>query len=179
MAPKDYVSRGRAAKKAAPPPAPPKPSLPWVRIVITVALVAGFGYFLWSIKDKAETAPVANETAQNQAEDPLPELKDEVWDYPYILSDSEVQVEVEEQQLSSKPYLMQCGSFRQKGQAEEMKAKIAFQGLEAQVRFSQGQNGLWYRVILGPYLSKRAAEVDRHKLRRIDITTCKIWYWNL
>lgn len=179
MAPKDYVSRGRAAKKPPAPAPAPKPSLPWIRIVITLVLVGGFGYFLWSIKDKAET--VSSQTSQNsqQQEDPLPEMEDEVWDYPYILSDSEVQVEVEEQQLSSKPYLMQCGSFRQKSQAEEMKAKIAFQGLEAQVRSSSGQNGVWYRVILGPYVTKRSAEVDRHQMRRIDITTCRIWYWNL
>ena len=179
MAPKDYVSRGRASKKAQAPAPAPKPALPWIRIVITLGLVAGFGYFLWSIKDNAQTAPVVSTQQQASEQDPLPELEDEVWDYPYILSDSEVQVEVEEQQLSSKPYLMQCGSFRQKGQADEMKAKIAFQGLEAQVRSSEGKNGLWYRVILGPYLSKRQAEVDRHKLRRIDITTCRIWYWNL
>ena len=167
------------AKKPKAPAPPPKPALPWIRIVITVGLVAGFGYFLWSIKDNAETAPAVVEQSKQVEEDPLPELEDEVWDYPYILSDSEVQVEVKEQQLSSKPYLMQCGSFRQNGQAEEMKARIALQGLEAQVRSSEGKNGLWYRVILGPYLSKRAAEVDRHKLRRIDITTCRIWYWNL
>ena len=46
MAHKDYVARGRSKKQA---PPPPKPSLPWLRIVITITLVAGFSYFLWSI----------------------------------------------------------------------------------------------------------------------------------
>ena len=138
MAPKDYVSRGRARKKAPAPAPAPKASLPWIRIVITVALVAGFGYFLWSIKDNAEQVTPAVVQNDSSEQEPLPELEDEVWDYPYILSDSEVEVEVPEQQTASKPYLMQCGSFRQNSQAEEMKARIAFQGLEAQVRSSAG-----------------------------------------
>lgn len=176
MAQKDYVSRGRTAKKA---PPPPSPSLPWLRILITLALIAGFAYFLWSIKDNAETAPAPQQTQSASEKESLPELEDEVWDYPELLTDQEVEVQVEEQKKSDKPYLMQCGSFRQQSQAEEMKARIAFQGLEAQVRASSGKNGLWYRVILGPYDYKRDAERDRHALRRIKITSCKIWYWNL
>ena len=52
-------------------------------------------------------------------------------------------------------------------------------GLESQVRSSEGKNGLWYRVILGPYETKRAAERDRHKLQRAKIYGCAIWNWNL
>ena len=51
MAHKDYVARGRNPKKA---PEPEKRPLPWLRIIITLALLLGFGYFLWSINDKAE-----------------------------------------------------------------------------------------------------------------------------
>ena len=47
MAHKDYVARGRSKKQA---PPPPQTSLPWLRIVITLSLVTGFSYFLWSIK---------------------------------------------------------------------------------------------------------------------------------
>lgn len=179
MAHKDYVSRGRASKT---PPPEPTPSLPWLRIVITLALVVGFAYLLWSIKDKAESEPKtpgpATEVSQ-QDEEPLPILEEEEWEFIKTLPQTSVQVEVAEQEKSDKRYLMQCGSFRQQHQAEEMKATIAFQGLVAQVRPSDGKNGRWYRVILGPYELKRAAEKDRHTLRRSKITTCKIWYWNL
>ncbi len=74
---------------------------------------------------------------------------------------------------------MQCGSFRKQGQAEELKARIAFQGFEAQVRPSEGSSGRWYRVIIGPYESKRLAEKQRHTLQRAKINGCKIWLWNL
>lgn len=183
MAQKDYVSRGRTPKKA---PPKPTPSIPWVRLVITVALVIGFGYFLWAISGNDDTEqaiqdggpqPVVQKPAKEQ--DPLPEMPKDIYSYPEQLEDTTVEVEVGEQQKSERPYLMQCGSFRQQEQAETMRAKLAMQGLEAQVRASNGKNGRWYRVILGPYDYKRDAETDRHVIQRVGISTCQIWYWNL
>ncbi len=84
-----------------------------------------------------------------------------------------------EQEKSDKRYLMQCASFRTRAQADEMRAKIAFQGLEAQIRHSDGANGEWFRVILGPFDAKRDAERAKHALRKVNITTCQIWFWNL
>jgi cell division protein FtsN len=86
---------------------------------------------------------------------------------------------VQDEHVSDKRYLMQCGSFRAASQAQKMKATIAFQGLEAQVRPSDGKSGRWHRVILGPYDSKRLAEKHRHSLQKANINTCKIWNWNL
>lgn len=179
MAHKDYVARGRG-KKAAPPP--PKPSLPWLRIIITLALVAGFGYFLWSIKgtapDDTTTKVVTSEQATKQ-ENALPEIPEEEWEFIKTLPEYTVEIDHKEQDQPTVRRLIQCGSFRTDGQAQELKAKIAFQGLEAQVRPSQGSSGKWYRVILGPYDSKRGAEKDRHTLQRAKINGCKIWNWNL
>ena len=90
MAPKDYVARGRAAKKTTPKKEKPvSRPLPWVRLVITLALVVGFGYFLWVIKDKAQDVVLpTQETASTGSiqphefddNEPLPELQDEVYD---------------------------------------------------------------------------------------------------
>ncbi len=200
MAQKDYVTRGRAPKKttsqgrAKPTPANKGRGakntkaesgmpIPWLRLIITLALVAAFGYFLWSINgrsDDVKEVPV-KQTAPAQAtkEDPLPVFEEDEYVYPEELEESTVEVEVGEQQKSERPYLMQCGSFRQPEQAETMRANLAMQGLEAQVRASDGKNGRWYRVILGPYDYKRDAETDRHVIQRIGISTCQIWYWNL
>ncbi|MAD17784.1 MAG: cell division protein FtsN [Alteromonadaceae bacterium] len=176
MAHKDYVARGRNPKKA---PEPEKRPLPWARIVITLALVFGFGYFLWSINDKAEDPANKKDNAQAKQVDPLPEVPKEEWEFIKTLPEYSVEVEVEEQAASDKRYLMQCGSFRKQSQAEELKARIAFQGFEAQVRPSEGSSGRWYRVIIGPYESKRLAEKQRHTLQRAKINGCKIWLWNL
>ena len=192
MAQRDYVSRAR-------PPQKKKPnnknnqrkqvkqskqgavaSFPIVRLVIVVVLLIGFGVFLWSIKDNASTE-VDTEIARPVAptEEALPELPEEEWEYIRTLPGYEVEVDVEAQEKSDRRYLMQCASFRTRAQAEEMKAKIAFQGLEALIRHSSGSNGDWFRVILGPYESKRDAEKAKHSLRKVNIATCQIWYWNL
>jgi cell division protein FtsN len=177
MAPKDYVSRGRSTKKA-PPPSPP---LPLMRIVVTLVLVGGFIGFLWTIKDKGPESPevdvVAQADKQKQEEDELPSMTKEEWEFIKTLPEYSVEIEGKEQQARERPYLMQCGSFRRESQAQEMKAKIAFLGLVAQVRTSEGGNGRWHRVILGPYDSKRQAERDRHAIRQSKIRTCQIWDW--
>ncbi|MCT7654773.1 SPOR domain-containing protein [Oceanimonas sp. NS1] len=66
---------------------------------------------------------------------------------------------------------MQCGSFRSSAQAEQLKARIAFQGLASEVKRSEGSNGIWYRVVMGPYDSKRKADQEKHKMGRIN-TSC-------
>ena len=184
MAQKDYVKRGRAPKKNAAPP--PSPKLPWVRLVVTLAMVAGFSYFLWAISQDSST-PETNDQQPSAVEvvkpakidKPLPELLEDEYNYPTRLEQNTVEIDREEQQKSEKPYLMQCGSFRKQQQAESLRAKLALQGLEAQVRPSDGKTGRWYRVILGPYDYKRDAETDRHVIQRIGIGSCQIWYWNL
>lgn len=192
MAQRDYVSRGRSTQKKKSSAKGRKPAgnaqlngavaakLPIIRIVGVFALVIGFGVFLWSIKDNVEedvdtqvSRPIA------PTEESLPELPEEEWEYIKTLPGYEVEVEVKEQEKSDKRYLMQCASFRTRAQAEEMKAKIAFQGLEALIKQSSGSNGEWFRVILGPYESKRDAEKAKHSLRKVNIATCQIWYWNL
>ena len=174
MAQKDYVARGRSSK--APPP-PPKRALPWPRIVITLILLAAFGYFLWSIKGSAPETPEVVSKPVVASKDALPDMPKEEWDFITSLPEYTVEVEVEEQAKSTIRYLMQCGSFKVRSQAEELKAKIAFQGLAAQVRKSEGSS--WNRVILGPYESKRHAEADRHTLQRAKINGCVVWNWNL
>jgi cell division protein FtsN len=179
MAHKDYVARGRSKKQA---PPPPKPSLPWLRIVITLSLVAGFSYFLWSIKGTApenkSSDAASTEQVQNE-KDTMPDIPEEEWEFIKSLPEFTVKIEQKEQDKPTVRRLIQCGSFRKNEQAQELKANIAFQGLEAQVRSSKGTSGVWYRVILGPYDSKRLAEKHRHTLQRAKINGCKIWNWNL
>lgn len=183
MAQRDYVSRGRAPqkkknKKQAEQASKPSP-LQWLRVVIVAGLLIGFAAFLWSIKDAAKTVPDAPvKPTVVQSEDELPELPEEEWEYIRSLPGYEVEIDVSEQEKSDKRYLMQCASFRTRAQADEMRAKIAFQGLEAQIRASNGSNGEWFRVILGPFDTKRDAERAKHTLRKSNITTCQIWYWN-
>jgi cell division protein FtsN len=188
MAAKDYSGRTRTYRKKTKPAT--SRSLSVMRISMTLLLLAGFVGFLWHIKhNKPETVnePVQSEAVANpkvveqeQPEfEPLPDIPEEDWQFFTLLPETSVKVEVNQQTQSDKRYLMQCGSFRNPIQAESTRARIALQGLESIVRESNGDTGIWYRVILGPYESVRSAEKDRHVLQQINMNGCAIWYWDL
>lgn len=173
MAPKDYIGRGQVN----PPPSRPKGSFPWLRLLITVSLMAGFGGFLWFIQDAKQDQVQQSRANVSKPVPPLPAKPQEEWEFMKILPDPNTTVEIDmpAERVSDKTYVMQCGSFRKPAQAEAMRAQIAFQGLEAAIQTSADDGGTWYRVVLGPYTKKRHAERHRHKMQSTKITGCRIW----
>ncbi len=188
MAHQDYVKRSRSANKKKNPykstAEPIKATMPLkVKLIglITLCLIIGFSYALWSIKDNRPSTTTVTTTTENKAKTSpkasnLPEPPKEKWSYVDQLKTKEVAVS-EYKIKSAGPYQMQCGSFRTKKQAEVLKATIAFTGIEADIRQTQGKTGTWYKVILGPYPRKRLAEQDKHKLSRNQVNHCQIWGW--
>ncbi len=188
----DYANRKRPPPKKKPGGKPVKKSaakaaapVSWQLVVITLVLVAGLIWFLYSIAGSRDQQPVVEQppeiTEQMQRQinkDAIPELPKDEYSYPDVLENQEVIVDVPERELGP-PKLMQCGSFRSESDAQTLRARIALTGLESQVRRSEGRNGVWFRVILGPYATKRDAERDRHKLQRAQVHYCEIWNWNL
>lgn len=54
-------------------------------------------------------------------------------------------------------YFVQAGSFQSKDDAEKLKAKLAFSGMEAGIQTADiPGKGVWYRVRLGPYAENEA-----------------------
>ncbi|WP_375056319.1 SPOR domain-containing protein [Zobellella sp. DQSA1] len=162
----------------------PERRTPWLAIILVLMLATSLGYLIYLVKGSAATraTPVASKAAHTTPPSPPPvnpieQRPVEKWRYIEQLENKEVVVDVPKVEESSQRYLMQCGSFRSAEQAEQLKAHIAFQGLVAQVRRSEGSNGIWYRVILGPYERKRQAEQDKHKLMRAKVNHCAIWLW--
>ncbi|WP_287817678.1 SPOR domain-containing protein [Idiomarina sp.] len=151
-------------------------AVPWFVVIIAIGLIALFTYILVQISGKSEE--VEQPHVQQPPADLLPEKSAERWRYIEELESKEVEVDVPEREVGP-PKLMQCGSFRQQADAERLRAQIAMAGLESQVRATDGSNGLWYRVILGPYETKRDAERDRHKLQRNQVFGCANWNWNI
>ncbi|WP_434939731.1 SPOR domain-containing protein [Shewanella sp. HL-SH8] len=194
---RDYANRKpRPAAKAAKTSRASKrkdtrtmPIIPWL---LAIVLVSGFGYFLWMINgssadsttgtasstaNKTDT-PIAKPAVVKKDPNELPPKPQEEWTYLEELENKQVEVDVPNSGVvSSGLYQMQCGSFRQESQANEMKARIAFMGMEALVKRSEGANGIWYRVVLGPFESKRDGERGRHKMQKGGINTCQIWLW--
>jgi len=187
MSNQDYISRSPNKKKNNPYKKKPRKESPAVTLktkfitLLLVLLVAGFSYGLWALKNNPATkSPIEEKLSSSQLaktnEANLPKPPEEKWTYVDNLKTKEV--EVGEYTVTERgPYKMQCGSFRKKSQAESVKAKMAFIGIESKIQQAQGKTSLWYKVILGPYERKRMAEKDKHKLKNNKITDCQIWLW--
>ncbi|MGS0674993.1 SPOR domain-containing protein [Shewanella sp. 0m-4] len=189
MTNRDYANRkparkgkNSARKKSSKGSAPKR--FPILLLLITLVGVGGFGYLLWilSSNDEPATTPVVVEQPKKKPvkkdPDALPPAPKEEWTYLKELENKKVEVDLPEVSTKPKrPYQMQCGSFRKESQANELKAIIAFQGLEARVRKVQGTSGIWYKVVLGPYDKKRDAERQRHVLQNSGTNGCQIWLW--
>lgn len=179
MAQHDYINRQpNKSKSKRNKQTPARKPFPAFLAITAIILVSGFSYGLWYIKKNADPKQVAQ--VQQKVVSPaqtkrVPE-KPRPPEFIEEIKNHEIKVEVKEIKRQG-PYQMQCGSFREYVQAEEMKAKMAFSGLIAEIRRTEGSNGVWYRVRLGPYESKRKAESDKNKLKRVHIIGCAIWGW--
>lgn len=192
MSPNDYVSRGQKRKKKPVKKAP----TPWFRMTFALCLVSAFIFGLYQLQKapvgtgdmepKLNNSKIADDLGPSEGEavvitpeiedkEPLPKLGKEEWAFIDALPEYSVEIDVPEEEDSDRQYIMQCGSFRTTDRAQELRARLALQGLEAQILQSEGSSGLWYRVVLGPYDRKREAERHRHQVRRAGINGCKIW----
>ncbi len=61
--------------------------------------------------------------------------------------------------VSKDMYFVQAGSFQNVGDAEKLKAKLAFSGFEANIQTATiPDKGVWHRVRLGPYNGSEAGK---------------------
>lgn len=127
-------------------------------------------------KDKPRTAPVAAlpASAPAAATAPAPgagEAKQHFEFYKVLTdkSDGAAHKNPPKQQTAVKPqpaapegeskdmYFVQAGSFQNVGDAEKLKAKLAFSGFEANIQAATiPDKGVWHRVRLGPYNGSEA-----------------------
>lgn len=171
MAQHDFINKKPNSRKKQPPPKKPFPVL---LVLLAILLVAGFSYGLWYVKTNADPKLVKQQANPQLEKEEL--AKPQTPEFIKEIKEQEIQVEVKKLEQKG-PYVMQCASFRTYSQAESLKAKIAFTGLIAEIQESKGSSGIWYKVRLGPYKTKRLAESDKNKLKRNKITGCGIWLW--
>lgn len=65
--------------------------------------------------------------------------------------------------------ILQAGSFHSSGEADSMKAKLAFLGLQATVKSAVVDNQTWHRVQLGPFSSETKLSRAKNLLIQNDI----------
>jgi cell division protein FtsN len=74
-------------------------------------------------------------------------------------------------------YYLQAGAFQRSADADNLKARLALAGLEAQIQTATlPDNSIWHRVRLGPY--SNAQDLDKAKValkeNKIDATVIKV-----
>ncbi|MGY3917220.1 SPOR domain-containing protein [Aeromonas australiensis] len=70
-------------------------------------------------------------------------------------------------------YMMQCAALRSQDSAESLKARIAFTaGLASSLQVVNGAGGAVYKVMVGPFNGKAAADAANSKLQRAGISGC-------
>ena len=120
---------------------------------------------------------------------PTPKTEPEKTRFEFYTILSEMETVVPPQELSAEvkegvpqvkspgTYMLQAGSFRTNDQADQLKAKIAFLGLAAEIqKVTTASNETWHRVRLGPFSELAALNEARAKLKqqKIDALLLKV-----
>lgn len=161
----------------------------WMWLLGGVLIGLGLAYYLF---DKGYI-PQPTPEQVDQASQPTTEESEELapaekgpkksqYDFFTVLPEMEVVVpeaELTEQTRSAPPqptqpstaatqsgeqYLLQVGSFRTAGDAEQMKARLALMGVTARVQTVTVNDATWHRVRVGPVNGARQAEEMRSRL---------------
>ncbi|MBN7797905.1 SPOR domain-containing protein [Parahaliea mediterranea] len=99
------------------------------------------------------------------------------FDFYTMLPEQSIDVEVDPAEVAkpratrNEVYLLQAGSFRQREDADRRRAELLLLGLEPRVEESNGDNGRWFRVFLGPFDSRSRMAKARSLTAGQDIDT--------
>ena len=98
------------------------------------------------------------------------------FNFPQLFKDNEVVVPESEQNSNNSAELaadfyVQVGSFRSYEDADSLRVKLLLLNLDTAIEPVKGVNGLWHRVVVGPFASGGAAEQARNKLHQNNIQT--------
>jgi cell division protein FtsN len=127
--------------------------------VITGIFLCFFLYLITLPADPGASTeiPVANATVAPAKEDP-PKPR---FDFYTLLPEQTIDVEVDPGEIAksraskqTELYLLQAGSFKQANDADHRRAELLLLGLEPKVEETNGSNGHWFRVYVGPFESR-------------------------
>jgi len=165
------------------------PSTPaWLWLLSGMLIGLGLAYFFWSKgyipqpqadSTATEESAVAISPADSEEMAPANEVPGKSrYDFFTVLP--EMEVVVPEQELSNKSqpqetptaqaqadtgsYLLQVGSFRDKPDAEQLKAQLALLGITARIQTVTVNDATWHRVRVGPISGARKADEMRRQL---------------
>lgn len=171
MAQRDYVNKKRTPKKKKQDTRP----FPIAALLTATLLVGAGSYGLYFITTNSADNVVVKKTNNTPSSEPKSKPKPTTPVFIEEMENSNIEVELTEVKQKG-PYRMQCASLRNRDDADALKAKIAFKtGMIANVDRTEGKNGVWYRVRIEPFETKRLAESSNNKIKRAGMSRCQIY----
>lgn len=175
---------GKKKKRGATRKGSGRPAWGSLLLGLAIGLAAGLAFYL--LRSPVETPPLTHKAepthkpAPPREPPPTPPRKDRPrFDFYTLLPQIEVEIPQEklDEALRALPkvnrggtYILQCGSFRDYADADELKARLALLGIEASIQTVVIKNGeSWHRVRIGPFKGLEAVKPVRRKLKRHDI----------
>ncbi|WP_226703471.1 SPOR domain-containing protein [Microbulbifer elongatus] len=146
----------------------------WVWFVLG-NFVGGFAVFVFLLNDlKVEQGKIAAKAEKPAARQPAPTEAKPRFDFYKLLEENEVKVpEPKNQQVrvregeeksgetsarvepkSDLVYILQAASFRDKAEAERLRAQLMLANLDVKVESATDSRGTWHRVLVGPYTNR-------------------------
>jgi hypothetical protein len=147
----------------------------WFGAGLLTGVFFSFIVYLGSLPSDVPTgiATAQESTATAQEEPPKPRF-----DFYTLLPEQTMDVEIDPAEVvtarasqTSEFFLLQAGSFKQKEDADRRRAQLLLLGLEPNIEETNGDNGRWYRVYLGPFQSKSRLSKARSLTAAQDIDT--------
>lgn len=131
-----------------------------ISVVLAIFITGGKSPFENKVTPAAVIEPEVGAEAPAAASDaPAETAENPRFDFYTILPGNESQVterEIQQKQteatVTSETYFLQVGAFQTEQEADNMKAKLALQGMEAIVQTAEiPEKGTWHRVRVGPF----------------------------
>ena len=180
--PADYKSHVNRKKKK------PMPGFIWLISGLAIGLFIAFLVYLdkqpasdisFSDAVKTELDRIKQHNATTAAEPEPPAKQEPKFNFYTILPELEVLIPEDEIRppankktavsADSKRYILQAGSFRNRQDAEKLKATVALLGLEASINQVSIENEKWHRVRIGPVDNRRELNRSLNLLQRNNI----------
>jgi cell division septation protein DedD len=165
--------RGQGASRAADEGGGLQGALRWYAGGLVSGVFLSFMFYLVTLPPGEGMPPEPDTAAASTSSSPEPRF-----DFFEMLPQQRFEVEVDPEsrpgratESASVTYLLQAGSFRQAEDADRRRAELLLIGLQPRVEETNGSNGRWYRVLLGPFDSRSKMAAARSLTAQQNIDT--------
>lgn len=186
--PRDYKPAARRRRRSARSKSSPRWS--WLLGGLFAGVLASYAVYLMATRSAADkpeqaaqqsTAPAPKTTPPKSAAAEDKDAKEKArFDFYTLLPEMEVKIGKDtldaarggnsRKPESNGPYILQVGSFRSYGEADNLKARLALMGVQASIQtVIISDDNTWYRVRVGPYKNLKDLEQARTALQRNDV----------